>query len=88
MTNLISSLALSNLMFSHRLRSHSPLLGHQMAVSVDGHAVFGPGPLQSWILAAPVHIDPAQGALWGAVIAVLAVLAVRAAWRGAEAAWA
>ena len=61
---------------------HSPLLGHQMAVSVDGHAVFGPGPLQSWILAAPVHIDPAQGALWGAVIAVLAavVLSVEASW--------
>jgi len=39
---------------------HSPLVGHQMAVSVDGHAVFGPGPLQSWILAVPVRIDPSQ----------------------------
>ena len=61
---------------------HSPLVGHQMAVSVDGHAVFGPGPLQSWILAVPVRIDPAQGALWGGVIAVVAAVAL-----GVEASW-
>jgi len=60
----------------------SPLVGHQMAVSVGTHAVFGPGPLQSWILAVPVRIDPAQGALWGAVLgAVMAVaLAIEAGW--------
>ena len=62
---------------------HSPLVGHQMAVSVDGHAVFGPGPLQSWILAVPVRIDPAQGALWGGVIAVVVAVAL-----GVEASWA
>jgi hypothetical protein len=70
--------------------SHSPSLGHQMAVSVGAHAVFGPGPLQSWILAVPVRIDPAQGALWGAVLAAVAAVAVAieaswalCRWRGA-----
>jgi len=60
----------------------SPLVGHQMAVSVGSRAVFGPGPLQSWILAGPVRIDPAQGALWGAVLAavVAAALAIEAGW--------
>jgi len=69
---------------------HSPLLGHQMAVAVGDHAVFGPGPLQSWILAVPVRIDSAQGPLWGAVLAVLAASAVAieagwevGRWRGA-----
>src|SRR5450631_663373 len=51
--------------------SHSPLVGHQMAVSAGSHAVFGPGPLQSWILAVPVRVDPAQGALWGGVAAAV-----------------
>jgi hypothetical protein len=62
--------------------SHSPSLGHQMAVSVGVHAVFGPGPLQSWILAVPVRIDPAQGALWGAVLAAVAAVAaaIEAGW--------
>ena len=62
--------------------SHSPLVGHQMAVSVGSRAVFGPGPLQSWVLAIPVRIDPAQGALWGSVLAVVVgvALAVEAMW--------
>ena len=62
--------------------SHSPLVGHQMAVSAGSHAVFGPGPLQSWILAVPVRVDPAQGALWGGVVAavVAVALAVEATW--------
>ena len=62
--------------------SPSPLVGHQMAVTVGGHAVFGPGPLESWILAVPVRIDPGQGALWGAVLAVVVAiaLAVEASW--------
>ncbi len=62
--------------------SHSPLVGHQMAVSVGSHAVFGPGPLQSWILAVPVRIDPAQGAQWGSVLGAVAAiaLAVEASW--------
>lgn len=62
--------------------SHSPLVGHQMAVSVGSRAVFGPGPLQSWILAVPVRIDPSQGALWGSVLAAVVAIAlsVEAAW--------
>jgi hypothetical protein len=62
--------------------AHSPLVGHQMAVSVGSRAVFGPGPLQSWLLALPVRIDPAQGALWGSVLAVVVAvaLAVEATW--------
>ena len=65
------------------LTAQSPLVGHQMAVSVGSRAVFGPGPLQSWILAVPVHLDPTRGALWGGVLAVLVAmaLAVEAAWR-------
>ncbi len=70
--------------------SRTPLVGHQMAVSVGPHAVFGPGPLQSWILAVPVRIDPAQGALWGATLAAVLAVAVAieatwsvAGWRGA-----
>ena len=62
---------------------HPPLVGHQMAISVDGRAVFAPGPLQNWILAVPVRVDPAQGALWGAVLAVVAAVAV-----AVEASWA
>ena len=70
--------------------SHSPLVGHQMAVSAGSRAVFGPGPIQNWLLAVPVRIDPAQGALWGALVAVVAAVALTveagsavAGWRGA-----
>jgi hypothetical protein len=70
------------------LRSHqvftrrSPLVGHEMAVSAGTHAVFGPGPVQNWLLAVPVRIDPAQGVLWGSLLAVLVavVLTVEAGW--------
>ena len=62
--------------------ARSPLVGHQMAVSVGSRAVFGPGPLQSWVLAVPVRIDPAQGALWGSVVAAVmaTALAIEATW--------
>ncbi len=62
--------------------SHTPLVGHQMAVSVGSHAVFGPGPIQNWLLAVPVRIDPAQGVLWGSLLGVLAAaaIAVEAGW--------
>ena len=62
--------------------SHSPLVGHQMADTVDHHVVFAPGPLQNWLLAVPVRLDPAQGALWGAVLcAVIAVaVSIEAMW--------
>ena len=62
--------------------SQSPLVGHQMAVSARSHAVFGPGPLQNWLLAVPVRLDPAQGVLWGSLIAVVVAVAltIEAAW--------
>ena len=64
------------------LTAHSPLVGHQVALPTPGPAVFGPGPLENWLLAVPVRLDPGQGALWGAVIvAVVAVaFAIEAAW--------
>ena len=70
--------------------SHPPLVGHQMAVSAGTHAVFGPGPVQNWVLAVPVRIDPAQGVLWGSLVAVVVAVALAveaswsvAGWRGA-----
>jgi hypothetical protein len=40
------------------------------------------GPLEYWLLAAPVHIDPVRGALWGAALCCMAAasLAIEAAW--------
>jgi hypothetical protein len=44
--------------------------------------VFDPGPLQYWLLAIPVHLDPTHGVLWGAALFCLVAcsLAVEAAW--------
>ncbi|HEX4245846.1 MAG TPA: hypothetical protein VHY77_09780, partial [Acidimicrobiales bacterium] len=63
---------------------HSPLLGPYSQATIQGsHAVYGLGPLLFWLLAVPVHIDPAQGALWGAALWCAAALsaAAEAAWR-------
>jgi len=64
--------------------SHSPLVGQFNAglTAVSGHAVYDPGPLLFWFLTIPVHLDHAQGALWGAAILCAAgvSLAVEAAW--------
>lgn len=40
------------------------------------------GPAEFWLLAIPVHIDPARGVLWGAALLcmVAASLAIEAAW--------
>lgn len=64
----------------------SPLVGHQVALSGGSTPVFSPGPLQNWLLAVPVRIDPGQGALWGAVLcAVIGVaLAIEAGWSTAR----
>lgn len=62
---------------------HSPLVGPYSQASSEGsHFVFGLGPLLFWLLAVPVHIDPAQGALWGVAIWCAAALSA-----AAEAAW-
>jgi hypothetical protein len=62
---------------------HPPLLGQYSTTSGSvGHLVYDPGPLQFWLLAVPVRIDPAQGALWGSALLVGLVLslAVEALW--------
>src|SRR5215472_14118024 len=35
------------------------------------HAPHDLGPLQYWLLTVPVHIDPARGVFWGAVLLVM-----------------
>jgi hypothetical protein len=62
--------------FSHQ----SPLVGQFTQLS----SVFDVGPLQYWLLAVPVRLDPTHGALWGSafwcvIAAMVAVEAVRAA---------
>ncbi len=72
---------------SYQVFSHdSPLVGHQVDLHVGSQTVYSPGPLENWLLAVPVHLDPGQGALWGAVIfAVIGVtLAIEAAWSAAR----
>jgi hypothetical protein len=70
------------------LSLHSPLLGQFSQASFShgsttaSHLIFSPGPLQYWLLAIPVHLDPTQGALWGAALWSGAILSL-----AAEAAW-
>ncbi len=65
------------------LSGASPLVG-----AVTSHVaglrgtLFGPGPLEFWLLAVPVRLDPGSGALWGAALAALVAVAV-----AVEAAW-
>ncbi len=64
------------------LSLHPPLVGLTSAASSVGHIVFDPGPLMFFLLAVPVHLDPAHGLLWGSALfggAALSV-AVEAAW--------
>jgi hypothetical protein len=61
--------------------SHPPLVGAAThGVGASGQMVFAPGPVLSWLLAIPVHIDPLHGALWGSALlgALAAGLAVEA----------
>jgi hypothetical protein len=61
------------------LAGHVPLVGQPTALA---RGVYDPGPLQYWLLAAPVHLDPVRGVLWGAALwcMVAASLAIEAAW--------
>lgn len=49
------------------------------------HGVYDLGPLESWLLTLPVHLNPAQGVLWGGALwcMVAASLAIEAAWAAA-----
>lgn len=63
--------------------AHPPLLGvYSTATSAGRHVVYDPGPLLFWLLALPVHLDPAHGVLWGAGLLTAVILSV-----AAEAAW-
>src|ERR1700727_554324 len=46
------------------------------------NGAYDPGPLQYWLLAIPVHLDPRAGVVWGAALCcmVAASLAIEAAW--------
>ena len=61
------------------LAGHVPLVGQPTQLA---RGVYDPGPLQYWLLALPVHIDPVRGVLWGAALwcMVAASLAIEAAW--------
>jgi hypothetical protein len=61
------------------LAGHVPLVGQPTQLA---KGVYDPGPLQYWLLAIPVHIDPVRGVLWGAALwcMVAASLAIEAAW--------
>lgn len=56
-----------------------PLVGQPTAL---GHGLYDPGPFQYWLLAVPVHVDPARGVFWGAAVCCMAgaSLAIEAAW--------
>ena len=62
---------------------HSPpLVGMLSTAGSVGHNISDPGPLLFWLLALPVRIDPAHGALWGGALlggAAMSV-AVEATW--------
>jgi hypothetical protein len=60
------------------LTPYGPLVGQATQLR---HGAFDPGPLQYWLLAIPVHIDPQAGVVWGAALwcMVAASLAIEAA---------
>src|SRR6202042_1886974 len=61
------------------LTPYGPLVGQATQLR---QGAFDPGPLQYWLLAVPVHIDPRAGVVWGAALwcMVAASLAIEAAW--------
>lgn len=67
------------------LTAQGPMVGQATRLA---KGVFDPGPLQYWLLAIPVHLDPTHGVLWGAALCCLVAcsLAVEAAWSVAGAA--
>ncbi len=65
------------------LSLHPPLTGLVSAASGGtGHILYDPGPLLFYLLAVPVHLDPAHGLFWGAALVCGAVLSlsIEAAW--------
>ena len=64
------------------LSLHPPLVGMHSDAQIPGHILYDLGPLQFALLSVPVHIDHAQGALWGSALILGAVLsvAIEAMW--------
>jgi hypothetical protein len=63
--------------------AQSPVVGMWSLASTGmRHAFFDLGPVPFWLLAVPVHLDPGQGALWGAALVCGGALSL-----AAEAAW-
>lgn len=63
---------------------HAPLVGAFNDATVQAtRPVFDLGPLQYYLLAVPVRIDPVHGLLWGAALlaGLLAAVSVEASWR-------
>ena len=62
--------------------AHGPLVGQATRL---GQGQFDLGPLEYWLLAVPVHLDPRHGSLWGAVLCCMLAgsLAIEAAWSAA-----
>jgi hypothetical protein len=61
---------------------HGQLVGQFSQVTANAsHGTYDPGPLQYWLLAIPVHLDPRYGLLWGSALwcVVAAMIAVAAA---------
>jgi hypothetical protein len=65
------------------LTRYGPLVGQPSKLA---HGAFDLGPLEYWLLALPVHLDPGHGALWGATLwCMLACsLTIEAAWSTAR----
>src|SRR5712691_2062021 len=61
------------------LTAHGPLVGQTTELA---HGLHDPGPLQYWLLAVPVHLDPVRGVLWGAALwcMVAGSLTIEATW--------
>lgn len=59
--------------------THLPLVGLPNEFPGSPHDL---GPAEYWLLAIPVHVDPARGVLWGAALLcmIAASLAIEAAW--------
>lgn len=61
------------------LGAHGPLVGQATRLA---NGVYDPGPLQYWLLAVPVHLDPPHGLVWGGALwcMLAASLTIEAAW--------
>jgi hypothetical protein len=61
------------------LTAHGTMVGQPTRLA---HGLYDPGPLQFWLLAIPVHLDPVHGVLWGAALwcAAAASLTIEAVW--------